>query len=357
LELELQFLKILDYVSVEPFVFAFQDKMVNQYTTTVFDPVLQNNENLRTTYENLKVPETFGEIKKVAEDVALKHGVKESFSKRFNKISLTLMIAIFAVLIVVTLIPAMADYSTYILFPALFVFCLLPQVLRSQMQKKWNAFVAESMPEFTEQAGSQIKVLQEFNQELIFDLRDNLLANHLPLQIIRFVLHSNEYQGLKLIEESPVQNQTQYLFEIAYPPGMEPIEAMPLPQTVEPESDDHDEFASFVIIEFEGESIKDYSFNYLPRDSYDAVNEMLNETTFADDKQARDFMADLNSLDLACRCGAPLVITDCKLCKWEKNIEFNFFFATSEKCNCGEITYVLCADPKDVPEQLRDFFI
>ncbi len=351
---ELQLLNIVDFLAKDPFIFIFQDKALEQYRVTVIEPVLQASETLKQDYETKQILPTINQLKGAAEEVAIKHNIKEPLAKKVNKVSLILMLVIFGVLIVISVIPDLAAISTYIMFPALFAFCLLPQLIRQVFQKKWNQFVSLATPELESRITGPADNLRSFAQEVIYDLRDKLIANNIPLPAIHFGLMSNQYQGLKLLQESMSNNKPAYYFELAYPPGMEPIRTKATP--IE-ESDTQDEFASFVIKEFEGEHIKEYSFNYIAKEKYEKVNGLLDASDFTESKQAHEFIEEVNEFKLKCSCGEPLVFKDCQLCNWEKDQEFHFFFATGQKCKCKEVTYLLCAEPKDVPAELKEIFI
>lgn len=352
---ELQFLTILDWIATDPFYICFQDKGLEQLRVASFEPVLQGNANLKQEYEAKQIAMTVNEVKTAAEEVARKHNITQPLAKRINKFSLFLMLIIFGVLIVISVIPDLASISTFIMFPALFAFCLLPQLIRQLFQKKWKQFVALAMPELEQRIAGPAQNLRTFAQSLIYDLREKVLANNIPIQAIHFVLRGNQYQGLKLIQESIVDNNPAYRFEFANAPELEPhMSERPLP--VE-DTDTQDEFASFVIKEFEGEHIKDYTFNYIPKEKHEKVNGMLDAADFTESKQAHEFAEELNGFNLKCRCGEPLVFKDCQICNWEKEKEFHFFFATGKKCKCKEVIYLVCADPKDVPAELKDVFI
>ncbi len=352
---ELQFLTILDWIATDPFYIIFQDKGLEQLRVASFEPVLQGNENLKQEYEAKQILMTINEVKSAAEEVARKHKVTQPLAKKINKFSLFLMLIIFGVLIVISVIPGLAAISTYIMFPALFAFCLLPQLIRQIFQKKWKQFVGLAKPELAQRISGPAQNLRDFAQTLIYDLREKVLANNIPLPAIHFVLRSNQYQGLRLVQESMADNNPAYRFEFAYPPGKEPP-VMERPAPVE-EPDTKDEFASLVIKEFDGEHIKDYTFNYILKDKYEKVNGMLDAADFTESKQAHEFVEEINDFNLKCLCGEPLVFKDCQLCNWEKEKDFHFFFATGKKCKCKEVTYLVCADPKDVPAELKDIFI
>ncbi len=353
---ELQLLNIMDFIAKDPFVFIFQNKALEQYRVSVFEPVVQGSENLKQEYETKQIAMTVNQLKTAAEEVARQHKVTMPIAKKINRFSLILMLVMFGVLIGTYYIPGMPpEASTYIMFPALIAFCFLPQLIRQLYQKKWKQFVNIAMPELEPRITVPAENLRSFAQSIIFDLRDKLLANGVPLQAIHFGLMSNQYQGLKLIQQSVSDNKPVYYFELAYPAGMEPLVAQ-RPAPVE-DTDTVDAFASFVIKEFEGEHIKEYSFNFIPKDIYEKVNAMLDAADFTESKQAHEFAEEINEFHLKCRCGEPLVFKDCQICNWEKEKDFHFFFATGKKCKCKEVTYLVCADPKDVPAELKDVFI
>jgi len=345
---------MMDLIAKNPFTLVFQDKALAWYRTKVFEPVLQASQNLRQEFEDKHIGESITEVKSIAEDIARKHNVKGPVRKKINMILLILLGVVFGVIITFSFIPELAVIADYITYPALFMMCIIPQTLQQVYMKKWNKFVNIVMPELEPLITGPAANLQSFAQTLIYDIRDKLIANNFPLQAIQFDLQSNQYQGLKIVNQSMAENRPVYKFQLAYPPGMEPLAPTAVP--VE-DTNTKDEFASFLIKEFEGEHIKDYTFNYVPKENYDKVNGLLDASDFTDSKQAVEFVEEVNGFNLKCKCGEPLVFKDCQLCNWGKGTDFHFFFATGQKCKCNEVTYLFCADPKDVPNELKDVFI
>ncbi len=355
LSTELQFLKVIDVLAKEPFVVLFQEKDIEQARVNVFESVLQTSEKLKQEYEAKQVAISIDEIKASTKEVARNLNAPKSPTKMLNVISLILMIVTFGTFAAFYMLPEYQVALSYILYPTVIAFCMLPTIIKMIYQKKMNQFVQVAKPELESRITKPAENLTTFAQSLIFDLREKFLANNIALQTVRFDLMSNQYQGLKLVQESMAGNRPTYHYELAYPAGMEPLGGKatnPIEDT-----DTKDEFASFIIKEFEGEEIKEYSFNYIPKEKYEKVNGMLDASDFTESKQANEFMEDINKFNLKCQCGEPLVFKDCQLVNWEKEKEFHFFFATGKKCKCKEVTYIVCADPKDVPAELRDIFI
>src|SRR4030042_2182784 len=81
---ELQFLTMIDLIAKEPLAIIYQDKILANYHKTVFEPVLEENQNLKQEFEDKNIDETIHELKSIAEEVACKYGVKAPLAKKIN---------------------------------------------------------------------------------------------------------------------------------------------------------------------------------------------------------------------------------------------------------------------------------
>ena len=66
-------------------------------------------------------------------------------------------------------------------------------------------------------------VLKDFAGDVLENIRLGLLDMKVPLQIIKFVLHSRDYANMTLLNQSTSRGSKQYFFSYDYPPGMEPF--------------------------------------------------------------------------------------------------------------------------------------
>ena len=88
-------------------------------------------------------------------------------------------------------------------------------------------FKEENKNSFYSENREEIMILKTFTGEVLNNIRSGLLDMKVPLQLIKFVLHSRDYENLNLINQRNVRGTSQYFFSFEYPEGMEPF---PIPE-------------------------------------------------------------------------------------------------------------------------------
>ena len=89
--------------------------------------------------------------------------------------------------------------------------------------KKWNVFKEKNKTILREKNNDDMENLHTFIQEIIDDVRDRLLANKLPLQLVNFVLFSKQYHNVKLVREQNINGTITCIYELEYPEGVTPF--------------------------------------------------------------------------------------------------------------------------------------
>ena len=89
--------------------------------------------------------------------------------------------------------------------------------------KKWNVFKEKNKTILREKNNDDMENLHTFIQEIIDDVRDRLLANKVPLQLVNFVLFSKQYHNVKLVREQNINGTITCIYELEYPEGVTPF--------------------------------------------------------------------------------------------------------------------------------------
>jgi len=271
-------------------------------------------------------------------------------------------VPLLVVIMVLAFIPSI-DYS--FMFPILCVFCMLPQFLKGSVLRKWNRFKEENRSEIYTENRDDIAVLKSYVQEVLNNIRDKLLELEVPLQLIKFVLHSADYENLDMINQQTFKGLTQYYYTFGYPPGMEPI---PIPENLQglnrpistltkKKEKAEQNFIVLTDIKAKEGVITEFAPR-LRKEISGKINEMLNGSDFA--SAPIDFTKIIpaygNDLNVLCQCGDIAEIMNVQICTWKN--EFQYYLFESVRCNCGEKMYIisLTDDTHSVPEELRDIF-
>jgi len=359
--------RFLDYFSEETLDFIFKDKSVDKYLGKLTSKIetLGTNEDdklLKVRFEETNIEKIVLQVKARAEEAAAEKGFRTSADKRLRKLSMMVTIPLLLIITVLAFIPGL-DYT--FMFPILCVFCMLPQFLKGTVLRKWAKFKEENRNDIYTVNRDDIAVLKGYVQEVLDNIRDKLLDIQVPLQLIKFVLHSADYENLDLINQKTFKGLTQYYYTFAYPPGMEPI---PIPEnmkqldqpisikTQKPEKAEQN-FVVLTDIKAKEGVIEQY-VPRLRKDIADQINNMLNESDFA--SAPIDFIKIIPSYakegNIYCECGEVVEIINVQICTWKN--EFQYYLFESARCNCGEKMYIISVtdDTHNVPEELRDIF-
>jgi hypothetical protein len=365
IEKKLRIVRFLDYFSEETLQFIFNDNVLNQYikeTTSHLSSLSREEDKLlKQTFESREILDIINKLKMEAEKLAISKGVKNSVEKRLRKISLMLMLPMFIPVVIAFIWPGL----TYFVLPLLCVFCLAPQLIRNSVVKKWFAFKEENKNQIYSQYREDIMILKNFAGELLENIRARLIELHVPLQLIKFVLHSQDYQNLTLVSQRNIRGSMQYVYTFEYPSGTVPFSVPPQLQQYEepiiPERrvSETVEKNFILLTSVKGHNgIIDY-FEPVLRDKFaDEINEMLNNSEF--DKAPNDFSIIMpnysENMAIYCVCGEIAEFKNIHICNWKN--QFKFYLFEGKKCVCGDQVYALSLmdESADIPDELKDIF-
>lgn len=385
---ELGMVKFLDYLAEESFDLIHQDKMINTYKKQliadffgVSDDLVgepedfYNKSALYSEFKRLEIEESIDSVKKKTEDIAEENGVKKPFHKRLQMTSLIISASVIAVMIGINFIPSVAQYSTYVLIGAMLVMCVVPQLLRKNMTKKWNDFKYLHRKEVEEAASDEINKIREFNQQLIDDCREFCLENKIPLQLINFSLFSDQYENLELKKEAIRNDQIQYQYQIAYPEGVEPFDIPGSIAQVDspglvgkstgtemnvPDDDENDLFVVLKQVAYSDDGKMQFSgLGYLNENQQEEIEDLLRDSDFVKVNDPDNIIEDITGRkDILCGCEKPIKLGELHVIETPLESGFEFYMLLGTKCmECGKNPFVIF--PKqgiEIPDSLRDVF-
>ncbi len=361
--------RFLDYFSEETLDFIYKDRSIEQYKNEIqnFLATVDKEEDklLKRNFEDKQIIETIYQLKKKGEDIALMQGFKQPVDKRLRKLSLVTTLPMFVILLVLMTVfmGAMADLI-WVFIPLSCVLCMVPQLVRGAILRKWYAFKEENKNSFYSENREEIMILKTYTGEVLNNIRSGLLDMKVPLQLIKFVLHSRDYENLKLINQRTVRGSAQYFFSFEYPEGMEPfpIPELLLQQFKQPSSEikkkTKPEKNFIVLTELIGKN--GVLSNFVPSLKSalaDKINNLLNSCDFAEaPKNLNEIMPNLENTPIFCVCGEVAEFNSIQICNWKN--QFKFYLFEGQECKCGEKIYVLSLmdEDVDIPEELKDIF-
>ncbi|MFX1556815.1 MAG: hypothetical protein ACFFC9_06140 [Promethearchaeota archaeon] len=360
--------RFLDYFSEETLDFIYKDRNMEQYLSKIVETINnldmgdEEDKLLKMSFEEKQILETIQKIKTRTEELALSKGVKMAADKRLRRLTLYITVPMFIGVFALALIP---NLNIYFLLPLLCVFCMLPQFLRSSVLRKWFRFKEENKNDVFTLNREDIVVLKSFAGETLNNIRAKLVELKVPLQLIKFTLHSRDYENLSLINQRSMRGVTQYYYNFEYPEGME---TFPIPeklQQFEPQTvpeaikKEKSETNFIVLTEMKGKDGIIESFIPTLKDSLaDKINQMLNDSDFTSAKE--DFKKIIPNYSekqtIYCVCGEIAEIINTQICNWKN--KFKYYLFEGMKCDCGEKIYVvsLMDESSEIPEELREIF-
>ncbi|MFX1419669.1 MAG: hypothetical protein ACFE9N_12175 [Promethearchaeota archaeon] len=368
IEKKLFIVRFLDYYCEETLDFIFKDSTLNQYikqTTTFMDAFGGGGEEdriLKQSFESKGIVEIINKLKIKAEELAISKGIKTSMDKRLRRLTLIITLPLFGVVFGLAFLPI----DLFFLFPVLCVFCLLPQLIKGRVVKKWFAFKDQNKNEIYSEYREDILILKNFAGEILDNIRTKLLELRVPLQLIKFILHSRDYENLRLLTHKNVRGTPQYYYTFEYPPDVEPL---PIPQQLQqydqpifPEKKKAAKMEKnfIVLTEMKGRNgIINYFVPTLKDKLAEKINEVLNSSEFT--KASEDFTTIMpnysETMAIYCVCGEVVEINNIQICNWRD--QFKFYLFEGKKCKCGESVYALSImdETVEIPEELKDIFL
>jgi len=370
IEAKLSIVKFLDYFSEETLDFIFKDRNVEQYIKKILEKVekfgLAGEEDklLKKGFEDKKIVETVERLKANVEELAINKGISKSVDKRLRNLSLKVSAPLLAIAVIFLVLPYIGIDLSFLMFPLLCVFCMVPQLVKNAVVKKWYRFKEENRSEIYTKNRDDILVLKSYIGEILANIRSNLLEMEVPLELIKFSLYTQDYENLKLIKQNKVRGLTEYYVSFEYPEGMEPF---PIPETLRqqyekplfPEKDEKPEKNFVVLTEMKGKDGIITSFIPSLKDNLaEKINQLLNDSEFTESPLKFTEIIPNYSEDMAiyCICGEITEISVVNICNWKN--KFKYYLFEGKQCQCGDSIYALSLmdSSEEIPEELKEIF-
>ena len=382
IEQKLYLARFFDYFTEDTFDFCYKERSIGTYKNDIgyfledieADERSEEDKLLKKSFENKKVVEVVSRLKDKAEELAMSEGFEKAVDKRLKVITLAVSLPIFGVLIIIMLLELL---ELWYIFPILCVGCMAPQLIRGNIMRKWYNFKEANKTQFFTDNRDDIMVLKACTQELIDNMRTKLLDMEVPVQLIKFVLHSRDYENLELVGEKRARGgANQYFFSFAYPEGMEPF---PMPEVLLQQNPDlmkgdKPEKNFIILTEMKGKN--GVISNFIPAlkaELSDKINGTLNECEFSlSSKNFKEIIPRYSEIKIEiseemteeeiplaiyCTCGEIAKVVRTQICNYKS--QFKFYLFEAEECPCGEKIFALSLmDESDsVPEELKEIFL
>ena len=368
-EKKLFIVRFLDFFSEDTLEFIFKERIVGQNLERITSYMgmlqLEREEEklLKQSFDSKNIAGVIENVKNKAETFAASKGIKTNVNKRLRKLTLYITLPLFALLIVFTIFPLFSSLY-FIFFPILCVVCLMPQLIRGSVVKKWSQFKEQNKNDIYIENRDDIMILKSFTGELLNNIRSRLIELEVPLQLIKFTLFSRDYENLNLINQKAIRGFMQYFYTFEYPSGMEPF---PIPDNLQqfqepiipgkklekPEKN----FIALTEMKWK-DGVIDYFVPTLKDIVADQINELLNECEFT--KAPHDFKTIIpnysETMAIYCVCGEIAEIDNVQICNWKN--QFKFYLFEAKECKCEESVYAisLMDESAEVPEEFKDIF-
>ncbi len=367
-EKKLFMVRFLDYFTEETLDFIFKDSTLNRYIKQITTPMEDFSEKreedrlLKQSFESKKILDTVHKLKGRAEEIAISKGVKGSMDKRLRNLTFYLTIPMIALLVV----SFIWTQISFFLLPVLCVFCMAPQLIRGRIVKNWFEFKEQNKNQIYTENRADIMVLKNFTGEVLDNVRARLLEIKVPLQLIKFMLYSRDYDHLRLINQKNIKGMMQYFYTFEYPEGVEPFpipqELLQFQEPLLPEIRKAEKLEKNFVVLTEMKGKNGIINNFVPtlKDNLaEDINKMLNKSEFS--KASNDFTTIIpdysKTIAIYCICGEIVKIENVQICNWKD--QFKFYLFEGEQCKCGETVYALSLMDEDaeVPEEFKDIFL
>ena len=370
IEAKLSIIKFLDYFSEETLDFIFKDRNVEQYITKISENIEkfglggEEDKLLKKGFEDKKIVETVKRLKANVEELAISKGISKSVDKRLKNLSLIVSAPLLGIAVIFLILPYFGvAVDTFIMFPLLCVFCMVPQLVKSAVVKKWYSFKEENRREIYTKNRDDFLVLKSYIGEVLANIRSNLLEMEVPLELIKFSLYNRDYENLKIINQKQLRGLTEYYISFEYPEGMEPF---PIPEILRQQYEkplfpekQKDEKNFVVLTEMKGKDGVITSFIPSLKDNLaDKINQLLNDSEFTESplKFTEIFPNYSEDMAIYCICGEITEISVINICNWKN--KFKFYLFEGKQCQCGDQIYALSLmdSSEEIPEELKEIF-
>ncbi|GAI60299.1 unnamed protein product, partial [marine sediment metagenome] len=315
-------------------------------------------------FEDKKIVETVERLKANVEELAISKGISKSVDKRLRNLSFIVSAPLLGIAVIFLILPMIGiPVDSFFMFPLLCVFCMVPQLVKNTVVKKWYRFKEENKDEIYTKNRDDILVLKSYIGEVLANIRSNLLEMKVPLELIKFSLYNRDYENLKIINQKQIKGLTEYYISFEYPEGMEPF---PIPESLRQQYEkplfpekQKDEKNFVVLTEMKGEDGVITSFVPSLKDKLaEKINQLLNDSEFTESPLKFTEIIPNYSEDTAiyCICGEIVEISVVNICNWKN--KFKYYLFEGKQCQCGDQIYALSLmdSSEEIPEELKEIF-
>ncbi|TFF99639.1 MAG: hypothetical protein EU541_04440 [Promethearchaeota archaeon] len=362
--------RFIDYFSEELFDFMYRDKTLNNYKEQIREKVesfadaseaSEEEKLLKQSFENKQIPEIIDQLQTKTEELANEKGWSTSVDKKIRNLSLITTIPVLAFLVINTILQftGLPYLDFTFLLPVLCVFCFVPTLIKNYYAKKWYSFKDENKLALFERYRSDIMILKNFAGDVLKNVRSDLIQYKVPLELIKFILSSRDYETVDVIKKKSQKNVTQYLVNFKYPPDVGPF---PIPESLTqmaeiPSEEVERNFVLLENINIQDGEIKEF-IPTLKEKKAAKINTMLNNSEFSELKEDIESILPNYSPEMAifCKCGEMVELKNYRKATWKD--QFGFYLFEGKTCECGEKMYAisLMDANQEVPKELRDIF-
>ncbi len=373
IEAKLSIIKFLDYFSEETLNFIFKKSNVDNHIEKISEKIEkldlggEEDKLLKKGFEDKKIVETVERLTTKVEEFALSKGISKSIDKRLRNLSFIVSAPLLGIAVIFLILPYFnIPVDSFLMFPLLCVFCMVPQLVKNSVVKKWNNFKEENRSEIYTKNRDDFVVLKSYIGEVLANIRSNLLEMEVPLELIKFSLFNRDYENLHLINQKKIKGLTENYVSFEYPEGMDPF---PIPEMLrqqyekpifpEKKKDEKPEKNFVVLTEMKGKDGIITSFIPSLKDSLaEEINQLLNDSEFTESPLKFTEIIPNYSEDMAiyCICGEITEISIVNICNWKN--KFKYYLFEGKQCQCGDQIYALSPmdSSEEIPEELKEIF-
>ncbi|GAH25867.1 unnamed protein product [marine sediment metagenome] len=133
----------MDYFSEETLDFIFKKNNVDKYIEKIsekiekFDLGGEEDKLLKKGFEDKKIVETVERLITNVEELALSKGINKSIDKRLRNLSFIISAPLLGFAVLFLILPSIGIDLSFLMFPLLCVLCMVPQLVKNTVVKKW----------------------------------------------------------------------------------------------------------------------------------------------------------------------------------------------------------------------------
>ncbi|MBD3188781.1 hypothetical protein GF325_18275 [Candidatus Bathyarchaeota archaeon] len=214
---EYENLIFLDAIYANQLLLAHEEKSSKKFLAKL-EEYMENNEDIRQKWSDsgLDAVKSLNELFSNANNFATEKGMSRSPKRTMNYLTLGITGGVLGLVIVLSLIPSLAQVASYLMYVAICVVCLVPNVIKRYMSGKLSQFQEENLGEFNQENMGLLEEIHDMAQDILDNLKQGIEEAGLDISGFKFQLQNSDYKDIVVLNSVKQPGRVGFVYVVKF---------------------------------------------------------------------------------------------------------------------------------------------